>query len=184
MQTIAQDLAADGWTLRSGGAAGADQAFERGWWQWHQTQDVQRSSRRAEIYIPWDGFNDHWATSHDGSNFLENEMNRDEAEGIAASVHPAWDRCSPEARRLHTRNAYQVLVNNLDTPSDMLVCWAKPVGLRGVQGGTSTSFAIARMFGVKCFNLYDAKSLNELAEIHQLPAYYSKSAGSPNRLFV
>ena len=182
MRTIASQLAADGWTLRSGGADGADKAFEDGWWDWVQSRDVCSNTRQAELYIPWDGYNDHWSTSHNGCNFLDNDANRDEAEAIASSTHHAWDMCSPGARRLHTRNVYQVLGNDLDSPSDMLICWAKPLG-RGVQGGTATSYAIAIKNKVRCFNLAVRDDYLALAAIHCIPVAASNHARPPNRLF-
>lgn len=44
IERVAKKLAADRWTLRSGHAPGADQAFERG------------AAHRAEIYLPWPDF--------------------------------------------------------------------------------------------------------------------------------
>jgi hypothetical protein len=44
MTALASQLAERGYTLRSGHAAGSDQAFERG------------AGTRAEIYLPWPTF--------------------------------------------------------------------------------------------------------------------------------
>ncbi len=94
MTTLAKKLALDGWTLRSGGAAGADSAFEYG---------ASLVGGTKEIYRP----------SHVNKRALD----------MAAAIHPAWHRCSHFAKQLHARNCFQVLGINLDTPSSFLVCW-------------------------------------------------------------
>ena len=94
MTNLAKKLALDGWTLRSGGALGADSAFEYG---------VSLVGGQKEIYRP----------SHVNKRALD----------MAAAIHPAWHKCSHFAKQLHARNCFQVLGINLDTPSSFLVCW-------------------------------------------------------------
>jgi hypothetical protein len=74
----------------------------------------------------------------------------DRALKIAASVHPAWDRCNEYARLLHGRNAYQVLGRSLDAPSRVLVCWT-PDG--ETVGGTATAIRLAELHEVETINL-------------------------------
>lgn len=52
MKRIAFKLAENGWLLRSGGAEGADTAFENGWWDWRLTQDACSLVGRYECYVP------------------------------------------------------------------------------------------------------------------------------------
>ncbi len=85
-----------GFTLRSGGAAGADSAFEWGC---------------DQLYAPKDIFYATDATA--------------EAIKMASSFHPAWERCSEWAVMLHGRNCQQVLGRYLDDPVDFVVCWTK-----------------------------------------------------------
>lgn len=151
MQEIAFKLACDGYVLRSGGADGADLAFQKGW---------ERGKRLtpAEIFIPWDGFN---GLSHgqDGVVYTLNRMpNSQQAERIAAEIHPVWDRLSRGAKALHTRNIYQVLGKTLDEPSRFLICYAKPTKT-GVSGGTNTAVQVALQHGVKVFNLYEQENI-------------------------
>jgi hypothetical protein len=94
MVELAKKLATDGWTLRSGGAAGADSAFEYG---------VSLVGGYKEIYYA------------DQANKAALEM--------ASTIHPAWHRCSDYVRKLHARNCFQVLGRDLRTPSSFLVCW-------------------------------------------------------------
>ena len=83
----------DGYILRSGGADGADKAFERG----------VDSRRMKEIFY----------SRHSTA----------EAEAIAKKYHPAWDMCVPVVRQLHGRNSMIVLGRNLDQPVKVVVAW-------------------------------------------------------------
>lgn len=153
MRRLAKKLASQDYILRSGGADGADKAFEDGWWDYHMSQDIHHNGGKlAEIYIPWNGFNDHWESSHDGANRLPMH-NFEDAKQIASTIHPAWDKCSYGAQRLHARNCYQVLGENLDSPSQFLVCWAETDKEGIPKGGTRTAWALAEKYDIPCFNL-------------------------------
>ena len=131
MVIIAKWYAENGHTLRSGGAEGADNAFEKGC-------DV--GSGRKEIYLPWKGFN---------RNPSPLFIIPSEAFEIAAKFHPAWSRCSNGARMLHARNVMQVLGKDPKNPvlSDLVVCWHQG------HGGTTQACRIAAGYGVKVKNL-------------------------------
>ena len=126
MRNIAIKLASINHTLRSGGADGADKAFEAG-------AGTQKQIFFASTCTP-------------------------EAMDIAKRFHPAWDRCSAFARKLHGRNAFQVLGPNLNDPSTGLICWT-PDGCvshrtRSINtGGTGTAISIAEAYGVPISNL-------------------------------
>lgn len=94
MTNLARKLALEGWILRSGGAQGADSAFEYG---------ATLVNGPKEIY----------RTSDANKAALE----------MASTIHPAWHRCSDYVRKLHARNCFQVLGRDLRTPSSFLVCW-------------------------------------------------------------
>lgn len=123
---IAMKLQIVGYTLRSGGADGADSAFELG------------AGRDKEIYY----------TRHATKESME----------IASRFHPAWDRCSAYAKKLHGRNVFQVLGKDLKTPSHILICWT-PDGCishstRTIKtGGTGTAISIADHYGITIYNL-------------------------------
>lgn len=116
-------LGREGWTLRSGGAPGADSAFEAG---------AVSVRGRCEIYLPWRGFLGHPSP-------LCGEPTP-EMYALAKKYHPAWDRCSDAAKRLHARNGCQILGIRLDDPVDVVVCWTR--GGRLV-GGTAQALRIA-----------------------------------------
>ncbi|MDE2100523.1 MAG: hypothetical protein KGL39_24985 [Patescibacteria group bacterium] len=129
MESIGYLLARDGWTLRSGGAEGADSAFERGAMR---GMDGELLEPWPEIFLPWSGFNNRPL----GPDFVEPQA---EAFQVAAKYHPAWDRLSQGGRRLHARNVHQVLGSDLDKPikSGFVICWTK-----GGKGGGGTGQAI------------------------------------------
>ena len=142
MKTIAQVLEDKGFTLRSGGADGADSAFASG-------------SNDKEVFIPWNGFN---GVSSDKVGASPRAME------IAESIHPAWDRCSQGAKKLHGRNVHQVLGEELlpESYSKFIICWT-PNGLD--VGGTATAIKLAKSVGIPVFNLAidaDFQRLNAL----------------------
>jgi hypothetical protein len=153
IQPVAYDLAATGMVLRSGGADGADEAFEVGCVRYCNA-DKTKIHTAMEIYLPWQGFNGrpdmnppyHW----------EYPL-REQASQMAASVHPAWYNCNDAARRLHTRNVFQVFGLNLNEPSKLLLCWTR--GGRAV-GGTRTAIVLAEKYCVPVINLADEQYIN------------------------
>jgi hypothetical protein len=141
MYSCGRALAAAGYTLRSGGAAGADHAFEQG------AREVPGA--RLEISLPWKGYNDNPSVLY---------VVEPRAVRLAATLHPAWERVSIAGRRLHGRNCYQVLGRNLNWPSDFLACWT-PDGFDSLHapsdrtGGTRTAIALAIRHHIPVFNL-------------------------------
>ena len=122
MTRLAKCLAREGWTLRSGGAEGADTAFQNG----------ARGEGPSFIYRP------HHATPA--------------AMELAAKFHPAWERCSEYAQKLHARNGFQVLGPRLDQPSKFVVCWTP--GASG-SGGTGQAIRVAKAYGIDVYDLAD-----------------------------
>lgn len=132
MSRIAARAAVLGYVLRSGGAPGADKAFEEG---------CDAGDGQKEIYLPWKGFNQNPSPLFNISP---------EALELAERFHPNWAVCSPAARKLHARNGYQVLGLDLKSPSQMLICWTKA----GVpSGGTGQALRIAYSHSVRVYNL-------------------------------
>lgn len=123
MTAVARELATLGWTLRSGGATGADTAFERGC-------DAGNGVKEILLY------------NYSGA-----------AHRIAASVHPNWESCNTLAWRLHARNVQLVLGKELDIPtlarSKFVACWT-PGGAK--VGGTATAIRVAQKYNVPVFN--------------------------------
>jgi hypothetical protein len=129
MKAIAEKLSRLNYTLRSGGADGADAAFERG-------------AELKEIFIPWNGFN---GLRSDGKTIIVPSI----CERYVRDFHPAPDKLSPGAFKLMNRNAYQVLGPNLDDPVDFVLCWTKD---GKSVGGTRQAIQIAESLDVPVFN--------------------------------
>ena len=154
MRTIAAELGARGWLLRSGHAEGADIAFEMG------AKDLPK-----EIYLPWQGFNGGRAGAGgiggiDGAINPATLSSYKQAVAYAEYFHPAWEKCSQGARALHTRNVYQILGQNLDTPVKCVVCWTKD---GKSSGGTGQALRLAEYLEIPIFNLHDPAQLDKLA---------------------
>jgi len=138
MTKFAKKLEESGWILRSGGAEGADQAFELG------------TKTLKEIFLPWKNFQ---------NNPSPHYKIPIEAFIKAEQIHPAWQRCSQGAQKLHARNIQQVLGKKLNEPSKFLICWTKG-GIS--RGGTATAINLAIDNGVKVINLGNEKHLQKI----------------------
>lgn len=69
---------------------------------------------------------------------------------LAASVHPAWNRCNEWARRMHSRNCHQIFGYDLESPVDAVVCWTTD---GKIVGGTATALKLSMKAGIPVFNL-------------------------------
>jgi hypothetical protein len=155
---LAAQLEAQGWKLRSGGADGADSAFDAG---------VQ-SAANKEIFVPWTGFNQVNGLRPAQALWLE-------AAAIVADVHPAWKRLKPAERSLHTRNAFQVLGADLRSPSVFVVCWTSDGAEAEEQtsketGGTRTAIVIASRSAIPIVNFGRPNALDRLSAVLQAGA--------------
>ena len=127
---ISAYLVKKGYTLRSGGADGADKF-------WSEAQN--KAGGKSEIYLPWIRFNDN------DSQLLWSQENWD----TAAETHPYWDNMGVNARCLMARNSAQVLGFDNKTPSSFVLCWT-PDGER--VGGTAQALRLADKYKIKIFN--------------------------------
>lgn len=130
---IANQLESRGYILRSGGADGADTAFEDG------------VILNKEIYLPWFGFNDNKSDLFDPPEGAFN---------IAQEIHPIWGALSRGAQAMHARNCQQVLGERLDSPSLFVICWTSN-GL--AIGGTRTAILLAERNKIPVLNFGDRK---------------------------
>lgn len=160
MGRIAKRLAWKGWTLRSGGAVGADQAFAIGAASAISAPLAAALGRgpcegRIETYLPWAKFEHefHGAMSTQLS-LIERTQPQREAFTLAKEFHPAWESCSNGARCLHARNVHQILGPDVTAPvlSRFVVCWTKEAA---GGGGTGQALRIAKHFEVPIFDLAD-----------------------------
>lgn len=94
MYDIADFMGRKKFILRSGGAKGADESFEKG---------AKDHGHPFEIFRPED------ATP--------------EAIEIASNCHPNWKACDEFARKAHGRNALILFGDTLRIPVNMIICW-------------------------------------------------------------
>jgi hypothetical protein len=139
MRSVAAKLKADGWTVRSGGAPGADTAFEGG-------ATVFGDYSLTEIFLPWPNF------EHRLDKLVKRTHPQREAYAIAERFHPAWARLSQGAKSLHARNVHQILGYDVTKPvlSKFVLCWTEDGSGRG---GTGQALRIAREYQVPIFDL-------------------------------
>mgnify|MGYP001759698676 CR=1 FL=1 len=134
--------------MRSGKAHGADSAFEYG-------VSLSEYPDNKEIYIPWPKF--------EGNEIEGEKISLDRPDSVnfaltlqyAREIHPAFDRLSQGAKKLHQRNIHQVLGRDLEhpVPSLFLLACSDEDKNGDVKGGTRTAWMLAKKFGVPCFNV-------------------------------
>jgi hypothetical protein len=139
MTAIAKRLAALGYTCNSGGADGADAAFERG------------AVINRQIFLPWDGFNKRYIDTltklHGNDSYLVPSFNTD----LVEKYHPKPSALSDEGWKFMSRNSYQVLGKDLKTPVEFVLCWTRDGKARG---GTGQALRIAKDHNIPIFNFY------------------------------
>jgi hypothetical protein len=149
MTQLATRLEELGFLLRSGGADGADTAFEQG---------VKNSLK--EIFLPWASFNGSRSPYANPSP---------QAEQMAEQFHPAWARLSRGPRKLMARNMHQVLGRKLDTPVEFVLCWT-PDGVEdgtkttAKTGGTGMAIRVATYHSIPVFNLANPDAMTRLTD--------------------
>jgi hypothetical protein len=158
MFLIGYRQAENGWTLRSGGADGADNAFYRGALEYFNKKSTIYH-KLAEIYIPKQGFNKLFANPLNPNVYnFKDYKEYVQALEIAKNIIPYWDRLPEWNRNLHGRNIFQVLGHNLKKPSHALLCWKALDNKGEVTGGTRTAWVCAQQNNVRTINLYNPKS--------------------------
>lgn len=138
MSSLANMLSERRLVLRSGGARGADISFEKG-------------VTLSEIFL----------TDHKRINgqisYYDPEMLKQASE-IASKFHPVWGRLDEYSKKLHTRNTFQILGEELKTPSSFVICWTedgKP------KGGTAQAIRVATHYNIPIFNLGSPSGLDD-----------------------
>lgn len=162
MFQVGKFLARKGYTLRTGGADGADNAFLEG---------CRAGNGKVELWLPWQGFNGHRS---------EFTPDRDEFYQIASLLHPAWKGLKDSVKRLHSRNVGQILGEHFDAEkviefianrspvaiplpdvSEFVLCWT-PDGSTGEKtssatGGTGMAIRVAYSLDIPIYNDNDFK---------------------------
>jgi alkylated DNA repair dioxygenase AlkB len=148
MTELAKELESRGYTLRSGGAQGADTAFEKGVTSKKEIFPGAQKSGEREMKIARE--------IHPNPNALDNSKN----------PQFVWN--------LMARNTNQVFGKNLDTPVDFVIAWTQD-GLtdytkRTVKsGGTGQAIDMASRKGIPVINLANSNWRQELDRVLSLP---------------
>jgi hypothetical protein len=162
---LARVLAEHGWTLRTGLAEGADQAFYRG---------AHGGRGCTELFLPWPSFGREARVPDVRAMVLGRPS--EEAYQLAKRFHPAWEDLDPPVRALHARNAHQILGRDLETPAGLVVCWTQNGsrdGLAAGSGGTGQALRIASAYGVPVLNIArpdDVERVRALLASREAPA--------------
>lgn len=152
MTEIAKYMESFGWTLRSGGARGADTAFESG-------------CEKKEIYLPWKGFN-----GHQSKEYLIGNKAKTIAKKVwdrryqESNVPIPWERLSATTKLFMARDCYQILGKNLDDPSKLVIAWT--IGGEA-KGGTGQALYLAKMVSESMKIPTKIKILNLQKEAHR-----------------
>jgi hypothetical protein len=133
IKKISSKLEDQGWVLRSGGANGADIAFENG----------IKNSSMAQIFLPWNGFNGNKSIYH---RYSPEHMK------LAIEFHPNWKALSQGARKMMIRNSAQIIGVNDEPNSSFVICYTTDGKF---SGGTGQALRLASSKGIPVFNLHD-----------------------------
>ena len=163
-ERLAGYLGAKGCVLRSGGAQGADMAFETGC-----------GTNNKEIFLPW-------KIEGRDTTFIGSTP---EAEEIVRKYHSAWDSYKDASKKLLGRDAFQILGFDLKTPVDFVICYTEGGQLKG---GTSTAIKLAMDNGIPVLNagryFDEAGHFNETAFKADFNALYKRIKKEKNHAVV
>jgi predicted Rossmann-fold nucleotide-binding protein len=126
MRAIARALAKDGYTVQTGAARGADQAFAEG---------ALHADGTARLCLPWGSYEKDWVKSLASPVILDVLQDTDvEAFASVEKFHPSPHVLKQSVKRLHARN-FCIL-----RQCEFVVCWT-PGGVE--TGGTGQALRIA-----------------------------------------
>ena len=170
MYKIAKELESLGYVGQSGGAIGADKAFEGANQPWEKedgtvagTKEFTRSKSNVTK----------WAKYSDGKNIaskfvvFKSSDSNDKVRNIAKEIHPKKQKLSEkDGLDLHARNTFQVFGKNLDTPVDFVLFYAQEQkdSIRP-KGGTGQAVEMARLKGIPTINMSDKNWREQLDNV-------------------
>lgn len=131
MADLAGFYARNQYTLRSGGAQGADQAFERGCDLYNGPKEIFTSD----------------------STHIDQEW----VHKLVWDFHPNPYALKGRSFRLMARNGLQVFGADGQTPVQFIFCWT-PGGK--ISGGTGQALRIARQYAIPVYNLGDPSTFD------------------------
>ena len=157
IENIAENLAWDGWLLRSGGAKGADSAFEKG---------CDKANGKKEIFLPWKNFNSNISNLYEPPPL---------AFHIAMKYHPYPNilETTPYVYKLMARNSQQILGQYCTNREvEFVLCWTQDGATKETTsrtGGTGQAIRIAIDLGIPVFNLGNIDSMDAFINAYLQP---------------
>lgn len=137
---LARILERNGYTLRSGNAAGSDQAFAAG---------VESSA--AQIWLPWENFELEFQKEHPQHDYKVIQPNDLEAFKSVKEFHPVSDKLSHKSCLFMARNFRQVV--GLNEPNvDFIIAWTHG---GKEMGGTAQAMRIAHSLNIPVLNMFE-----------------------------
>ncbi|MCY4029660.1 MAG: hypothetical protein OXH75_25515 [Acidobacteria bacterium] len=155
MADLAETLGGAGCVMSTGGADGADRAFETG---------ALRTEAPVTVHAPWSGYNG-YRPGREADSDIDVRV-PDPGETVRGSSymdlarrhHPAWERCGRGARALFVRNV-AILAGAVGEDGDaapvLAVVAYTPNGLATGRdaGGTGHGLRVARELGIPAVNV-------------------------------
>lgn len=164
MRNIAIILERQGLVLRSGGANGADDAFEKG---------VSNPDNK-DIYLPYPEFN---GRSSKKSPFIYIPFGDDDFDKAYESLihHPSKGKMGASAKNMMLRNYFQIYGIRNQPKSEFVICWT-PDAANGTTikttyetGGTGQAIRLAAFEKIPVYNLanstYDGLTPDQIVEL-------------------
>lgn len=153
-------LAEQGVPGDSGSAAGMDQAWEQGYYDF---MDLSGAKRLFRSWLPYNGFNKRYAN---GCEFLvlserQKEMAYQmlEVSGLIPDIRTAVDWY----QRYMLRNVYQLMSMEW-RKSQACIYWHSKTNIDEQTGGTAVTVKLARYLGIPTYNLQSAEERKALCE--------------------
>ena len=151
MRKVAFHLAKDGWTLVTGAAKGADQAFAEG---------ALQGGGHVILWLPWKGYEKEWVEKMRekyGDLVTVNVLRNDDRAAFESvyKFHPNPAALTRGVQKLHARN-YQVV-----REARFIICWT-PNG--EITGGTGQALRIAISMGIPIRNLGKPEYLKKVID--------------------
>lgn len=149
-----------GYVLRSGGAKGADDAFEWGAIL-YANETGKPFSEVMEIYLPDKRFKGRHARNDGYHHFENSDLTEDQqafTNRMIETWHPAPHRLG-RARKFMERNCMQIMGADLSSPSDFVMCWTHDGDAN--TGGTGFAKKVAIDCGVPVHDLWHDAVLDQ-----------------------
>lgn len=148
-----------GMILRSGGAGGADTAFQHG--------VCNVDFRRCEIWIPWEGFlPEQVHPDFGGCEYIVAGLKRtNDAEWFYTehtNIMPWFSNMKASNKLLHGRNYYQVVGKEKAPKSSVCIFIADENSNGDISGGTRSAVLVARHYKIPTYNLRNTEQREKL----------------------